>query len=559
MQVCSQAIYNIPIYFPAQGAIMTIAIEKSRCTGCSYCMAGCPANAITLHIETRACPQIDEHICTHCGDCLYLCPNNVFSAPELQTPPVPLDGHYDAAVIGAGIGGLMTAIGLARAGKKVVVLEQLGFAGGKYTHLDYRGYAISTAAWTCAGPNSRIGKLCTKLGAEIEWVTIHDIKARGDHWVVTRDGQRFNSLDEAQETLVGGKRGMAQVYRWMADMYDPGISLPADMTARQYIEQYFPGNTAYVNYVQTIITYCFASQTVDTFSAIETKRAIVDSIENMADWGTAIGGTAAIVQGLVNALRKHGGQIALRTKVKQIMAENGKAKSVLLEDGRQIDADIVVHNGGLNRLIALAGEENLPPAYIQRLKNVTPANVAALILGTREPLLGEGHSLLHTMGWERTLNCYAPTFFDPHLAPEGKHALDVFWVMQPPFNLRQEVDMVLAQLRQVFPNFDQAVDMQMPMFFTGMWTAEMAHRIGQSGTERLDPQSPIQNLYLVGYDCIGYGMAGDIIPHGVERVLYLILGDPLYAPGDEKVSARLGKWLKAMGLRGLSIATRLKP
>jgi phytoene dehydrogenase-like protein/NAD-dependent dihydropyrimidine dehydrogenase PreA subunit len=537
---------------------MTITIDRSRCTGCSYCVCGCPVSAITLQIEARAYPEIDEGACTQCGECLYLCPNNVFSAPALQTSPAPLDTDYDAVIIGAGIGGLMTAIGLARAGKKVLVLEQLGFAGGKYTHLDYRDYAISTAAWTCAGPNSRIGKLCTKLGAEIKWVTIHDMKARGDHWVVTRDGQRFNSLDEAQETLVGGKRGMAQVYRWIGDMFDPTVDVPAGMTARQYIESYFPGNTAYVNYVQTIITYCFASQTVDTFSAVETRRAITDSIGNMADWGTAVGGTAAIVRGLEKALKKHGGHVATKTKVKAIRVENGKAKGVLLEDGRRIDADIIVHNSGLNRLMQLAGEENLPSSYSQRLKDAVPANVAALILGTNEPLLGEGHSLLHTMGWERTLNCYAPTFFDPHLAPAGKHALDVFWVMQPPYDFHQELDTVLGQLRQVFPNFDKVVEMQMPMFFTGMWTAEMAHRIGQSGAERLDPQSPIENLYLVGYDCIGYGMAGDIIPHGVERALYLILGDPVYAPQDEKASARLGMWLKALGFRGLSLATRLK-
>ena len=71
----------------------------------------------------------------------------------------------------------------------------------------------------------------------------------------------------------------------------------------------------YTRYVETIITHCFASQTVDNFSAIETKRAIVDSVEQMADWGTAIGGTAAIVSGVENVIRKHGGEIVLRTKV----------------------------------------------------------------------------------------------------------------------------------------------------------------------------------------------------------------------------------------------------
>lgn len=536
---------------------MPIAIEKARCTGCSYCVITCPTEAITLEIEAKVWPRIDANRCTECGACIYVCPNNVFAAPALEPPPVELDERYDAVIVGAGIGGLMTAAGLARAGKKVLLLEQLSFVGGKYTHLTHKGYAISTAAWTCPGPNSRIGRLCAKLGADIEWVTIHDTKARGDHWVLTKDGRRFASTDEAQESLVGGTKGMAQVYNWIADMYDPRTSYPADMTARQYIEKYFPANEEYIKYVETIITYCFASQTVDTFSAEETKRAIVDALEQMADWGTAVGGTAAIVAGLERIVHKYDGQIATRTRVASITLAAGRATGVRLADGRDIRADIIVHNAGLNRLMSLVGEENLPADYLARLRSAVPARVAALVLGATEPLLGPAHSLLHTMGWERTLNCYAPTFFDPDLAPQGRHALDVFWVMEPPLDRRRELDLVLAQLRQIFPNFDQVVELQVPMFFTGAWTAEMAHRLGQSGAGRLDPRSPIENLYLVGYDCIGYGMAGDIIPHGVERALYLILGDPAYAPEDEKTSARFGKWLKSRLFKLMALLKRV--
>jgi len=536
---------------------MTISIAQTRCTGCSYCVLTCPTEAITLEIEADTRPRIDESCCTRCGECIYVCPNNVFSAPELVPPPVELDDRYDVVIVGAGIGGLMAAAGLTRAGKKVLVLEQLSFVGGKYTHLMHRGYAFTTAAWTCPGPNSRIGRLCAKLGADIEWVTIHDTRARGEHWVVTKDGRRFNSLDETQATLVGSARGMAQVYEWIADMYDPRVSYPDDMTARQYIEKYFPDNEEYIKYVETIITYCFASQTVDTFSAMETKRAIVDSLEQMADWGTAVGGTAAIVAGVEKVIRDHGGQIATRTRVASIQVEDGRATGVTLEDGRAIAAEVVIHNAGLNRLMHLVGTDNLPPDYVARLRDAVPANVATLVLGTSKPLLGPDHSLLHTMGWERTLNCYAPTFFDPALAPEGRHILDVFWVMEPPFDKRRELDLVLAELHDVFPDFDQVVELQMPMFFTGLWTAEMAHRIGQSGADRLAPRSPIENLYLVGYDCIGYGMAGDIIPHGVERALYLILRDPAYAPEDEKASARIGKWLKSRIFKAMALGKRI--
>jgi phytoene dehydrogenase-like protein/NAD-dependent dihydropyrimidine dehydrogenase PreA subunit len=537
---------------------LTISIDRTRCTGCSYCVIGCPEGAITLEIEADTWPCIDGDQCTECGQCLGLCPNNVFSAPGLAAAPVPLDDSYDVVVVGAGIGGLMAAAGLARAGKKVLVLEQLSFVGGKYTHMMHQGYAVTTAAWTCPGPNSRIGKLCSKLGADIDWITIHDTEAQGDHWMVMKDGRRFVSLDEAQETLVGGAPGMASVYEWIADMYDPRVSYPDEMTARQYVERYFPANEEYVKYVETIITYCFASQTVDTFSAMETKRAIVDSIEQMADWGTARGGTAAIVAGVERVLCDHGGQIATRTRVASIELEDGRATGVRLADGRVLAADIVIHNAGLNRLMALVGEDRLPAEYVARLRSAVPADVACIILGTNGSLLGPDHSLLHTMGWERTLNTYAPTFFDPTLAPDGRHVLEVFWVMEPPFDKRRELELVLAQLRDVFPTYDQVVEMQVPMFFTGLWTAEMAHRMGQSGADRLDPRSPIENLYLVGYDCIGYGMAGDIIPHGVERALCLILDDPAYAPEDVKASARFGKWLKSRVFKAMALGKRLR-
>jgi phytoene dehydrogenase-like protein/NAD-dependent dihydropyrimidine dehydrogenase PreA subunit len=482
---------------------MSIAINQGACTGCSYCVVACPAGAISLEIEACTWPKIDDLACTRCGDCLYICPNNVFSDPQLELPPSKIGSHYDVLIIGAGIGGLMTAAGLAKAGKKVLVLEQLSFVGGKYTHLRQHGYAITTAAWTCPGPKSRIGKLCTKLGADIQWTTIHDVGSIGDHWVVTQDGRRFASTDEAQEALVGGASGMAKVYRWIADMYDPGVSYPDEMTAREYIRKFIPDNSAYEKYVETIITYCFASQTVDTFSAMETKRAIVDAIEQMKDWGTAVGGTAAIVDAVAEVVRQNGGQIATHTKVASIQVEARKARGVTLADGRAISADVVVHNAGLNRLIALIGEANLPSEYTARLRSAVPATVAALILGVKDDLLGKDHSLLHTMGWERTLNCYKPTFFDPGLAPEGRYILDVFWVMEPPYDKRKELGLVLDQLHQVFPNFDESLDMMVPMFFHGMWTAEMAHRLGQSGDQRLDPRSPIENLYLVGYDCIG--------------------------------------------------------
>ena len=78
------------------------------------------------------------------------------------------------------------------------------------------------------------------------------------------------------------------------------------------------------------------------------------------------------------------------------------------------------------------------------------------------------------------------------------------------------------------------------------------------GNPMLDKAAGMLDEKLAAMVGIGYGMAGDIIPHGVRRALHAILDDPQYAPEDEKASARLGKWAKAQLFRGLSLVQRLK-
>jgi hypothetical protein len=63
------------------------------------------------------------------------------------------------------------------------------------------------------------------------------------------------------------------------------------------------------------------------------------------------------------------------------------------------------------------------------------------------------------------------------------------------------------------------------MFFCRSWAAETAQCMGQSGEERLNPRSPIGGLYIVGYDSVGYGQAGDLIPVGVRRTVEYIIGE----------------------------------
>ncbi|MGH2478372.1 MAG: NAD(P)-binding protein, partial [Ktedonobacteraceae bacterium] len=54
--------------------------------------------------------------------------------------------EYDAIVIGAGLGGLLSAAQLLQRGKRVVILERLPHCGGRFTAKTFQGAQISTGA-----------------------------------------------------------------------------------------------------------------------------------------------------------------------------------------------------------------------------------------------------------------------------------------------------------------------------------------------------------------------------------------------------------------------------
>ncbi|MEM7051736.1 MAG: NAD(P)/FAD-dependent oxidoreductase [Acidobacteriota bacterium] len=86
--------------------------------------------------------------------------------------------HYDAVVIGAGIGGLVSANLLVRQGLSVLLVEQHYMVGGYCSTFRRAGYTFDAASHfypLLGNPTTLTGKLLAGLGVETEWVQMDPV------------------------------------------------------------------------------------------------------------------------------------------------------------------------------------------------------------------------------------------------------------------------------------------------------------------------------------------------------------------------------------------------
>jgi phytoene dehydrogenase-like protein/NAD-dependent dihydropyrimidine dehydrogenase PreA subunit len=481
---------------------------QKRCSGCGYCVLVCPYDAIT----TDGWAKVLTDRCTDCNLCLYSCPNDCF-VPDVSPKPYRprVRQRYNAVIIGAGIGGLMAGAALARAGHSVAVFEKLGFPGGRYTEIDYRGAAVTTGAWTSLGPRSHIGRFLADLGIELDYVSLGDVGLSEQYSIRFRDGRHYTSL---MDLLTSDARRA-----WLRAIARGRRHAPADESAHDYMAR-FSDDHDLLAAIDTIAATA-SGLSSHHMPASEYVQITLDGRVAGADFAMPVGGVRSIIKSLTHTLRQAGGDIFLRTPVTRILVTNGQATGLELEDGRRVQASVVLHNGGPGGLISLVDPQNLPPDYLGRLRGLKGVDCAALFCATHQTLFDDA-PILMTPGCQRVVGIFSPTRLDPSLSRKGLHLYDAFFPVYDD-DRRAELGLALSDMRTLFPTFDETLAWYVPMFFTGGWPGtESGQTFGQTGEQRLDPVTPVQGLYLVGMDVKGSGVAGDLIPIGVRRLLDIL-------------------------------------
>jgi phytoene dehydrogenase-like protein len=87
-------------------------------------------------------------------------------------------------------------------------------------------------------------------------------------------------------------------------------------------------------------------------------------------WGLPRGGMGAISDSLAGALQQHGGELRTSAGVQQVLVENRKAVGVVLENGDEIRAGIVVSNLDAKRTFTRIMDKNdLPEGIYEKACN----------------------------------------------------------------------------------------------------------------------------------------------------------------------------------------------
>ncbi len=170
-------------------------------------------------------------------------------------------------------------------------------------------------------------------------------------------------------------------------------------------------------------------------------------------WGvhSAIGGTGAIVNALLDLFARLGGKLQLDARVKKITIENGAATGVELVGGGRLAARVVVSNADVantyRKLIPSESRRKWTDARLEKMRysmglfvlyfgtDRTYEHLAqhTIVLGPRYRELLQEIFVDKHLAEDFSLYLHAPTRSDPNLAPAG---CECFYVLSPVPNLR---------------------------------------------------------------------------------------------------------------------------
>ncbi len=448
---------------------------------------------------------------------------------------------YDAIVVGGGHNGLVAAAYLARSGAKTVVLEGRHKTGGA---------ATTESPWPDA-PEFQVTRLSYVMSL-LPPTIISDLELNRHGYKIFPMGPYYQAFPEGGSIKLyadDAKRNHESVSKWsakdadampkwdawlagLADVLGPllltvppaiGSRKPRDLAAALKLAWRHRGlDVRTIADVTRLMTMSIADLLDDWFSSPEVKGALAvngvigtwagpyepgtayvmahHSIGDVGDghlgnWGFQEGGMGAVSSAIESAAREHGAEVRLNAPVARVLVEGGRAVGVVLENGDEIRAKVVVSTlHPRTAFLDQVGPENLPTDFVTDIERwKTRSGVVKINLALAElpdfiadpgTSLQEHHTgsveMAPTMEYiERAFqdarngkpavrpfsDGVIPTAFDKTLSPEGTHIMSLFtqwvpsdWAEEPhAAELEAYADRMIDCYDELAPNFKASI------------------------------------------------------------------------------------------------------
>jgi phytoene dehydrogenase-like protein len=451
---------------------------------------------------------------------------------------------YDCVIIGAGVGGLLCANLLSRAGLKVLVVEQHFMVGGYCSTFRRNGYTFDAATHfypLLGNPATITGALLNDLGITTQWVKMDPVDsfhfADGSRFTVPADFDTYlarlkREFPEESENLdrffsLVRKTYLIGLIRYFRNVTTSRIIPYQELTIGDVLKTHFRNEK-----LRLLLT-----GDIGHWGSPPSRTSFVfDSMLRLAYFlGNYYprGGSQVFVDELAQRCEQAGGDILMSSTVKRILVRENTAIGVELETGslrkkvrRRVMTGIVVSNADLRQTLeSMIDPELVDSDYLMSVRRMRPTHACFLThLGLKNISLEELRQAegYHWSSWDaehvstNAFKVFLPTAYDPGLAPPGGQIIIVQKLTQIDYDSIQSwpahkagvEDYIMSSLEKCLPGLGRKTVVKLSA------SAQTSHRYtlnyhgamlgwemspDQLGEERPGIQGPLRNLFFTGH------------------------------------------------------------
>ncbi|MDM8000261.1 MAG: NAD(P)/FAD-dependent oxidoreductase [Dehalococcoidia bacterium] len=457
--------------------------------------------------------------------------------------------RYDVIVVGAGPGGITCAALLAKWGLKTLLVDKNSRVGGKAMTVSKKGFRFEY--WpiaACPSTGTRFHEVVRMLGLdnEVELIVpdplglMHYETPSGEIRTIVMPGAGkpldpmalFNMLGITESQLPEVMRLFTDILGMTPHALDEldGVGL------LDFLDRYQVPKSIY-SMLATL--QCEGTLELPNDIACASEFIRVFTQNNTRGGGLyPAGGFGRLYEAMAGTIKANGGDILLRTRVRQITVDNGRVGGVVTDKG-SFRAPIVISNAGIQpTVLKLVGEKHFDKSYVNYVRDLVPSlGFAGARYFLSRPVLKyplyvyfsdntvstmEKHVTAEEGVMPEQIYVFMSTnSYYPGMAPAGKQLVytGISCPADPKTKIRPWIDKVEAEVARLWPDVFKFIEYKEyygpaeisrlsrdPVVAgAGGECIGLGQIAGQCGKLKPSARAPVGGLYYVGADAGGSG------------------------------------------------------